>query len=83
MVGRMSGYRTAITPLMFPNMSDEVLAAAAERPNVINEFRTSLTPVHASDETGSTLTVWCQMSEPPSNPWHTMLDMGDLGFLLP
>jgi hypothetical protein len=79
----MNGYRTAVTPLMFPNMSGEGLAAAAEDPYVINEFCTSLTPVYASDETGSVLTVWCRMSEPSSNRWHTMLDMRDLGFLLP
>jgi hypothetical protein len=83
LVGRMNGYRTAVTPLMFPNMTEEGLAACAEGPYVINEFCTTLTPVYASDETGSVLTVWWRMYEPPSNRWHTMLDMRDLGFLLP
>lgn len=49
---RMNGYRTAITPLMYPNMSDEGLAAAAKHPYPISESCTSLTPVHTSDDSG-------------------------------
>lgn len=83
MIDRMNGYRTAITPLMYPNMSNVGLAAAAEHPYVINELCTSLTPVYTSDQTGSILTVWCQMSQPYGNRWQTMMEMRDLGFLLP
>jgi hypothetical protein len=82
-IDRMQGYRTAITPLMYPDMSAEGLARAAEHLYPIDEYCASLTPVHTSDESGSVLTVWCEVAEEPALSWWLLLEMRDLGFLLP
>ena len=68
---------------MHPSMSDEGLAAAAEHSHPINESCTSLTPVHSSEETGSALTIWCQMGDQSKIRWLGSMEMKDLGFLLP
>lgn len=79
-INRMKGYESAI-PLIDPTMSAEGLARIPQHP--IDASCASLTPVHTNDDSGSVLTIWCQVAQEPAMSWWIFLMFRDLGFLLP
>lgn len=83
---RMSNYESAI-PLMYPQFREEQLAAMLGdgRDQPINAICRTLDATISSDEIGSVLTMRCDIvDENASNMWWSvLLDMRDLGFLLP
>jgi hypothetical protein len=81
LVQRMQGYQTTI-PLMYPEMSREALQGFPQQP--IDFACNSLSSSVEQNQAGSTLTVHCALSEDVtvSFLWQ-MIEMRDLGFLLP
>ena len=82
LVLRMAHYDSAI-PLMYPEMGEVQLAAMPKQP--IDEMCGELNGGYQSGETSSTLTVRCDVTDPAraSIWWSVLLNMRDLGFLLP
>jgi hypothetical protein len=78
---RMTGYHTAIIPLMYPDMSEEGLAGAPRYPS--DQSCSALITDVTKFEDGSVLTVWCTKKEERSISWHMLIQTRDLGFLLP
>ena len=79
---RMSGYDSAI-PLMYPEMREEQLAAMLQQP--VDAICGALNAGTRSGEIGSTLTMRCDVKDRTVANiwWSVMLNMRDLGFLLP
>ena len=79
---RMSDYDSALR-LTHPELREEQLAAMLKRP--IDEICEAFKVGYSSDGNGSTLTIRCNMKEGIArSAWFSvLLDMRDLGFLLP
>ena len=79
---RMSDYDSALR-LTHPELREEQLAAMLKRP--IDEICGALKAGYSSDGNGSTLTIRCNMKEGIARSawWSVLLNMRDLGFLLP
>ena len=79
---RMSDYDSAV-PLTHPELRQDQLAGMLKRP--IDEICEAFKVGYSSDGNGSTLTIICNMKEGIARSawWSVLLDMRDLGFLLP
>ena len=80
---RMSSYDSAI-PLMYPELSEEQLAVMLKRP-VDAICGAIYAGYRGGGENGSTLTMRCDVkNQDVANIWWSvLLNMRDLGFLLP
>jgi hypothetical protein len=79
---RMSDYDSAI-PLMYPELRKEQLAGMPDRP--FDSICGTIDATARRDDNGSTLTMTCDMKDEFGRSiwWSVLLDMRDLGFLLP
>ncbi|MCH8989813.1 MAG: hypothetical protein IIA92_13540 [Chloroflexi bacterium] len=79
---RMSDYDSALR-LTHPELREEQLAAMLKRP--LDAICGALNTGYRSDENGSTLTIRCNMKDEFGRNvwWSVLLNMRDLGFLLP
>ncbi|MCH7737279.1 MAG: hypothetical protein IH872_07740 [Chloroflexi bacterium] len=79
---RMSAYASAIR-LMYPEMREEQLAAMQQQP--VDAICGALNAGYRSGEFGSTLTMRCDVKDQAAANiwWSVLLNMRDLGFLLP
>ena len=79
---RMSNYDSAI-PFTHPQLREEQLASMLKRP--VDEICGALNAGYRSGENGSTLTMRCDVKDQAVANiwWSVLLNMRDLGFLLP
>ena len=72
---------TTIVPQLLPGAPPQLAEGWPEKPYL--EMCGPLTSSISNDETGSILTIRCTMKNETSISWWELVDMRDLGFLLP
>ena len=80
LIHRMNGYKTAV-PEMWPDASEELLDQWPKEP--VSDICEVLTATAHRQGNGSTLTIRCPLAHNAKFSWWMLVDLRDLGFLIP